>query len=147
MSDRSPPILDPENLTDQLARAVATLGTVTATKTARRAAAKTLHEALLAADSRASAKAILDTTSDLARFLGRSDPTIRSTFALTNMREHLLRTGDLVPRELPRPGKRPADPPADPSSTDDAAADIADNIQPPKKGLLGRLRRLAGWTH
>ena len=101
MSDRSPPILDPENLTDQLASAVATLGTVAATKTARRAAAKTLHEALLAADSRASTTAILDTTSDLARFLGRSDPTIRSTIAQINMREHLLRTGDLEPRELP----------------------------------------------
>ena len=115
MSGRSSPILNPENLTDQLSRAVATLGTSDATETARKAAAKTLHEALLLADSTASVVELLDTTAELAQHMKASNPRISGGIATASMGDHLLRTGDLARRSPKKPKSSPSSPDAAPN--------------------------------
>ena len=103
MSGQTLPILNLNQLPDQVAKAVATLGTRKATDTARVAAARTLHEALIMADSRASSDELITATSEVAAAMRVSDPSINPGHAANGMRSHLAKIGDLKlkPKKLP----------------------------------------------
>lgn len=116
MSGRSQTILNPNKLSDKVAKAIATLGTRKATYTAQMASGRILHEALILEDSKASADEMIAATLELAVILKADDADIIPGHAANGMRAHLAKIGDLKAKPKPKPAKKAASPPTDPDT-------------------------------